>query len=425
MESLIISMEKVYEHEVRTTTFGSPSRDGSGRERVSEYRREVRTSRSPISGTKRQVEERVDNGSGRKTTTIVYDGPHGTTTTVIRRNDDKTQANARTPTKTSTYQRTEEIKDIEQPKKTVYSSVISHSSAQQSDYEKYSPSRPKQHSGTKVVYEGDPAFTETRVIRTQYDRNQDDDLDSQASRSYRRTTIERSPGKRVERTFEYNTKEDSREPERQTYTRHRESPKVTTIERTVVDSPGQRKYERTEIVREEQKPSPAKTSVTRITRDSPYGKQTTEITRTVADPQPERTVYSRTVRESSPNRYEVISKTIRESPVGKRETVTRIVREDDEEEIRSNAVRRSTADRHHDDHHHHHHHQDSRREEEPVQGSSYTRTLINRDGDEVETYSRTEKTPANYSAEEYPRRVRPSEDNDDVVVLKYTSPYKK
>lgn len=415
-------MEKVYEHEVRSTTFGSPSKDGSHRDRVSEYRREVRTSRSPISGTKRTVEERVENGSGRKTTTIVYEGPHGTTTTTLYRRDEE-PVRPRTPTRAAPYERverTERVENGEHGKTTHYSSTVSQSSGHQSIYEKYSPSRPKQHSGTKVVYEGDPLHSETRVTRTHYERDRDADEDSQHSRSYKRTTVEHSPGKRVERTYEY-VNNDSREPERHSFTRIRENPKVTTIERTITDSPGERKYERTEYVREERKPSPSKTTVTRITRDSPYGKQTTEITRTVEDPVPERTVYSRTVRETSPNRYEVTHKTVRDSPIGKSETVTRTIREEDGEQRTTTYVRRSALDRDHGDSHHHHHDEDCNH------SNSYTRTVVSRKGDEVESYSRTEVTPTHHHhhEESYPRRAKPAEGEDDVVVLKYTSPYKQ
>jgi hypothetical protein len=422
-------MEKVYEHEYRTTTFGSPSKDGSQRDRVAEYRREVRTSRSPISGTKRTVEERVQDGSGRKTTTIVYDGPHGTsTTTVYRRDEDPIRP--RTPTRAAPQHRhTDKAEPADQGRATLYSSTVSQASDIQSVYDKYSPSRAKHASGTKVVYEGDPVHADAKVAanRTRAERERDAEVEAQAQagRAYKRTTVELSPGRRVERTVEY-ANDDSREPERHTYTRVvREEPKVTTIERTITGSPSKR-YERTEVVREERKPSPSKTLVTRITRDSPYGKHTTEITRTVEDPQPERTVYSRTVRETSPNRYEVTHKTVRDSPVGKSEIVTRTIRDEDGEQRTSTYVRRAVHDGDHDGHHHHHHDHHDHHHEEPLHSSSYTRTVVNRKADEVSSYSRTEISPSHHHHEEsYPRRVRPSDAEDDVVVLKYTSPYKK
>ena len=436
-------MRRVYEHEVRTTTLGSPIKDETCRE--SNYRVEGRRSRSPISASRRVAD--IDRlGSGRKTVTTTYEGADGMTTTVVRRSDEPEEQQS--PNRYTRIERSEVQGDGDQVRTTTYTSRVESGSGRKAAYDKYSPSRTQVSSGTKVVYEGDPSLTE--YITRHIERSQLDPTATSGSKSYRRTTIERSPLRRVERTIEYTT-EDDKLPERETSNRLGDSQKSSAYKRSIRE--GDRDVE---VSKSEFKYSPTRTVETKITRESPTRREVTEIAR-IQD-QPENSRYTRTVRESSPAKYEVTTRVVRDSPVSKKETVTRIVREDEDgvntstyirrerpEPVTSSYVRTEHRDVELDGARNTTYTRTERREadeprltssyirterreqeDEPRETSSYSRTLVNkRDGEEVRTVIRTEYSPSQKKdrEEDYPRRAMPLE--EDVVVLKYTSPYRK
>lgn len=332
-----------------------------------------RSSKSPYSATRRTEIQ----SSGKKTTTIVYEGPNYITRTVIEdkpeppveefvteeRTEDRfgqTKVERRSVTKYETARGVEEVRRT----------VIEESPKVQ----------------TKVVYEGDPqAITQTK---------------SPYRSTYTRTVERSSPEEKVVRTT---IREDGPLGYR-TIERREVSPDRTITTRTYKPEGSGAKESYTRTVREE---SPDGREVTYSTYREGPNRETTHVTR-IQKETPTKSYTSRVTREVSPGK--VVTRTVRETPLGQEEIVTRTYREDSPTRtIQTRVVRDDGVERTYTR---------TIREEPRVPVPEYeTRTTIYDDG-----LTKREITTT-YKGEEYPRRKLPPAE-EDVVVLKYTSPYK-
>lgn len=359
----------------RSTYEREPGAYTSPSKRLEETQSTVyRSGKSPYSATRKTEIQ----SSGKKTTTIVYEGPNYITRTVI---EDKPEAPVEEfITEEKTEDRFGQIRH-ERRSVTKYQTARGVEEVRRTVIE----NSPKVQ--TKVVYEGDPLAPVTTK--------------SPYKSTYTRTVERSSPEERVVRTT---IREDGPLGYR-TIERREVSPDRTVTTRTVRAEGSGLKDSYTRTVREE---SPDGREVTYTTyRDGPV-RETTHVTK-IQKETPTKTYTSRVTREVSPGK--VITRTVRETPLGEEETVTRTYREDSPSRttytrvVRDDGLERTYTR--------------TVREEPRVPLPEYeTRTTTYDDG-----LTKREITTTTYKGEDYPRRKLPAAE-EDVVVLKYTSPYK-
>ena len=369
-------MRSVYERE---TKYSSPARGGEEVVRTTVTR--SRVDRSPISATKREV---IEGLSGTKRTTTVFEGPGYVSRTVVERTEEapreeytryeRTREEGGEEVRRTTTTRVE--RDGARPVEEVRRTVVTETSPVAG-----------LKSSTKVVYEGDPSLRASRLERTsEYER-------TSPSGTYSRTIETRSPYRSSATKRVYETVREEGEGgsgyKREVY-RREVSPDRTVITRTVRESPPAKQEEeveekietpvereRTTYTRTVRETSPLRTGVTttRVVRDSPNYKETT---------------YSRSYRAESPGR--TYTRTVVDNGPEKRTTITTIEEPEMEEEPK--AVQKS----------------ERKVEEVPTKTSSSRKEIT---------------TVTTGPVEDYPVRRRPADSEEDVVVLRYTSPYRK